>query len=130
MCVSIVPPGWIRASPTVAGPSATRTPAGGARETRSVGSRDGFLQLDAEGVPLADRPVVASEHLRALVIESHALDGRAREHAETEQIETETDADDLRPARVHAVPLRRILRASESISSSGEQSSAHATCAR
>jgi len=69
--------------------------ADGARETGEAARRrsmcsgpgDGFLQLDPEGVPLADRLVVAGEYLGALVVKAHPLDRRAREHAEPEQIQ-------------------------------------------
>src|SRR4030095_911755 len=94
------------------------------------GPSDGFLQLDPEGVPLAQRFVVASEYLGALVIKAHPLDRRAREHAEPKQIQSESDPDERHPARVHAVPLSESLERHSSISARAAESSRHATSRR
>src|SRR6185369_6012105 len=96
----------------------------------SSGPGDGFLQLDPEGVPLAQRLVVAGEYLGALVVKAHPLDGRAREHAEPKQIQSESDADERHPARVHAVPLSESLERYSSISARRAESSRHATSPR
>src|SRR5262249_44680704 len=69
----------------------------------------GSLQLDSKCVPLAHGLVVAGEGIGALVIEAHAFEGDAGEHAEPHQIQAEAHCDQRLPSsRLHMrPPLRR-----------------------